>query len=119
MAQTSEYEVVGTLHHNGEVYRPGDTVDLTDDEAAPLLEATPPAIQEPGAEGEPSPTPATTTAENPLAPRTIAEIEAILPEVDDRERLEEAAAHEASHQDRTGAMDAVRARLEDLAEDEG
>lgn len=115
MAQTNEYDVVGTLHHNGTVYRPGETVELTDKEAQPLLEASPPPIEEPGAESE-SPTPAAPTATNPLAPETIAEVEAILPEIEDVERLEAAHEFESSNQGRKGALEAILTRLDEVAE---
>lgn len=111
MANTETYEVAGTLNHGGDLYTPGDEIELTEDEARPLLDRDPPAIQTPGA-GAPPPSP--TTQPNPLAPETIAEVEAILPAIDDPGRLEAALEGE----DRVGAVEAIEDRLDELADDD-
>lgn len=36
-AQKAAYKVLDALHHDGEAYALGDKVELTEDEAAPLL----------------------------------------------------------------------------------
>lgn len=36
-AATAEFQVVSRLEHNGDTYMPGDTVELTEAEALPLI----------------------------------------------------------------------------------
>lgn len=95
-----------------ELLSPGTEIDLTDEQAQPLLDRDPPAIRKPGAGEAPAPEP--TPEIDPLAPETIAEIEAILPAIDDVDRLE--AALEA--EETKGGQEAIQARLDELAADD-
>lgn len=112
---TKTYETTGTLGHDGEMHPPGAEVELTDDEAQPLLEQG--AIREPGA-GEAPVTagPAEVELEtHPLTAETIAEIEALVPEIDDEERLETALEAEETK----GGREAIQERLDELADGDG
>lgn len=60
-AKTTKFKVLDRVKHGGEYYGPTikgmATIDLTDDQAAPLLEAG--VIEAPGAKGKAAETPAT------------------------------------------------------------
>lgn len=109
MADT--YITTGTLKRDGEIIEPGAQIELSEEEAAPLLALDPPPIREPET-AAPSPA-AQASVAHPLAPDTIAELEAILPVIDDVERLEAALAEEETK----GGQAAIEARLDELAGD--
>lgn len=56
MAATKEYEVVGRIHRNGEVYGPGSRIELTPEEAARINDRTgKPLLVRPGTSRGPVP----------------------------------------------------------------
>ena len=44
-ATATTYDVVGVLHHDGDEYAPGETIDLEDYQAQELLELSVPPIK--------------------------------------------------------------------------
>lgn len=115
------YETTGTLRdptagedERADLLPPGTEVELTDAEAEPLLDRE--AIQEPGAGEAPAPAgPAEVQLEtHPLTAETIAEIEVLVPAIDDVERLEAALEEE----DTKGGQEAIEARIDELEDEE-
>lgn len=108
------YITTGTLKRDGEYLEPGTEIELSDEEAAPLLANG--AIREPGSEVA---APSSAAQANPLSPQTVAEVETMVGVIDDVDRLNDALDYEASHDDRKGAIAAIQARQEELAEEDG
>lgn len=124
-----EYITTGTLFRDGELHEPGERVELSGDEAEGLLELG--AIREPGEPGGATRSEVEQLEDQvaeledklaeaggehpPLAPGTVEEIKAILPQVSDLDRLKAAIEYEEQNADRSSALTALQERVDEVA----
>lgn len=127
------YLTNGTLYREGERLPPDTEIELGKGEAEDLLERD--AIREPGEGPGASPSKVEQLEEkiedlegkledareetHPLTPMTVAEINALLPEIDDLDRLQAAIRAEEQGMDRSSALSSLQERVDEVAEEEG